>query len=58
MTEREKMEAGYLYLPSGELVEHRYRIQDAVHAYNQIPPSHYAQRAREIKKFSEKQAKR
>ena len=51
MTEREKMEAGYLYLPSGELVEHRYRIQDAVHAYNQISPSHYAQRAREIKKI-------
>ena len=51
MTEREKMEAGYLYLPSGELVEHRYRIQDAVHAYNQSPPSHYAQRAREIKKI-------
>ena len=51
MTEKEKMESGYLYLPSGELVKHRYNIQDAVFEYNKIPPSHYQERAIAIKKI-------
>ncbi len=38
LTEREKMEAGYLYLPSGELVEHRFKIQDAMVEYNKLVP--------------------
>ena len=51
MTEKEKMEAGYLYMPSGDIVTNRYRIQDAVFAYNKIPPSHYEERAQAIKKI-------
>ena len=51
MTEKEKMEKGYLYLPSGELGKHRYKIQDAVFEYNKIPPSHYEERATAIKKI-------
>ena len=51
MTEKEKMEAGYLYLPSGELVKHRYKIQDAVFEYNKIPPSHLEERTAAIKKI-------
>ena len=51
MTEKEKMEAGYLYLPSGELVKHRYKIQDAVFEYNKIPPSHLGERTAAIKKI-------
>ncbi len=51
MTEKEKMERGYLYLPGGELVKHRYKIQDAVFEYNKIPPSHYTERLHAIKKI-------
>ncbi len=45
MTEREKMEAGYLYTPSGELVEHRFKIQDAMMEYNKLLPSQVKERA-------------
>ena len=58
MTEKEKMEKGFLYMPSGDLVKHRYNIQDAVFEYNKIPPSHYAERATAIKKFSGKPERR
>lgn len=49
MTEREKMEAGYLYLPSGELVEHRFKIQDMVDDYNKFKPSQVEERAEFLK---------
>ena len=49
MTEREKMEAGYLYLPSGELVEHRFKIQDLVDDYNKFKPSQVEERAEFLK---------
>ena len=49
MTEREKMEAGYLYLPSGELVEHRFKIQDAMVEYNKLLPSEVEKRAEFLK---------
>jgi len=58
MTEKEKMEAGYLYLPSGDLVKHRYSIQDAVFEYNKIPPSHYEERSEAIKKILGKTGKK
>ncbi len=45
MTEQEKMEAGYLYLPSGELVKHRFKIQDAMMEYNKMLPSDLEGRA-------------
>ncbi len=49
MTEKEKMEAGYLYLPSGELVEHRFKIQDMVDDYNKFKPSQVEERAEFLK---------
>ncbi|PWM42892.1 MAG: maltose acetyltransferase [Clostridiales bacterium] len=58
MTEKEKMEKGFLYMPSGDLVKHRYNIQDAVFEYNKIPPSHYAERATAIKKILGKTGKK
>ena len=58
MTEKEKMEAGYLYLPSGELVKHRYKIQDAVFEYNKIPASQYQKRSEAIKKILGKTGER
>lgn len=51
MTEKEKMEAGMLYLPSGELVEHRYKIQDKIFEYNKLSPSKYNERSQAIKKI-------
>lgn len=51
MTEREKMEAGYLYLPSGELVEHRFKIQDMVDDYNKFKPSQVEERAEFLKQI-------
>ena len=51
MTEREKMEAGYLYLPSGELVEHRFKIQDLVDDYNKFKPSQVKERAEFLKQI-------
>ncbi|MBQ7897150.1 MAG: sugar O-acetyltransferase [Clostridia bacterium] len=45
MTEREKQEAGYLYLPSGDLVEHRFKIQDMMMEYNKLLPSQVKERA-------------
>lgn len=58
MTEKEKMEAGYLYRPVGELPEHRYKIQDMVFEYNKIPPSHYDERAAAVKKILGKTGER
>ncbi len=49
MTEKEKQEAGYLYLPSGELVEHRFKIQDSLYEYNQMKPSETERRAEFLK---------
>lgn len=46
MTEREKMEVGFLYHPEGEIVTHRYEIQDACCEYNKLLPS---QKKREAK---------
>lgn len=58
MTEKEKMEAGYLYHPVGDLPKHRYQIQDMVFEYNKIPPSHYEERATAVKKILGKTGER
>lgn len=58
MTEKEKMEQGYLYLPWGELSNYRYGIQDAVFEYNKIPPSHFEERSEAIKKILGKTGKK
>lgn len=50
MTEREKMEAGYLYRPTDEMVAHRFKIQDAMVAYNKLLPSQIEARAEFLKR--------
>lgn len=50
MTEREKMEAGYLYRPTDEMVAHRFRIQDAMVEYNKLLPSQVEARAEFLKR--------
>lgn len=49
MTEKEKQEAGYLYLPSGDLVKHRFKIQDMMVEYNKLLPSQEKERAEFLK---------
>ena len=41
MTEQEKAEAGLLYNPNQttEMADYRFKIQDAIHEYNQFRPS-------------------
>lgn len=58
MTEKEKRENGFLYLPDDELAKHRYAIQDAVFEYNKIAPSHYQERMEAIKKILGKTGKK
>lgn len=49
MTEQEKMEAGYLYRPTPEMVKHRFGIQDAMAEYNKLLPSQVEERAAFLK---------
>ncbi len=51
MTEREKMEAGYLYRPTDEMVRHRFGIQDAMAEYNRLLPSQVEERAAFLKRI-------
>ena len=51
MTEREKMEAGYLYRPTDEMVKHRFGIQDAMAEYNKLLPSQVKERAEFLKRI-------
>ena len=51
MTEREKAEAGYLYLPSDDMVEHRFKIQDMCVEYNKLLPSQLEEREEFLKKM-------
>ena len=46
MTEQEKAEAGYLYNPNttDEMAAYRFKIQDAIHEYNQFKPSQVKER--------------
>ena len=46
MTEQEKAEAGLLYNPNttNEMARHRFRIQDAMCAYNRLKPSQVKKR--------------
>lgn len=50
MTEREKMEAGYLYRPTDDMVAHRFKIQDAMVEYNKLLPSQLEARAEFLKR--------
>ncbi len=51
MTEQEKMEAGYLYRPTPEMVKHRFGIQDAMAEYNRLLPSQVEERAAFLKRI-------
>ncbi len=51
MTEREKAEAGYLYRPSADMVEHRFKIQDMCVEYNKLLPSQLEEREAFLKKM-------
>jgi acetyltransferase-like isoleucine patch superfamily enzyme len=51
MTEREKAEAGYLYRPSEDMVEHRFKIQDMCVEYNNLLPSQLKEREAFLKKM-------
>ena len=51
MTEREKAEAGYLYRPSDDMVEHRFKIQDMCVEYNKLLPSQLEEREAFLKKM-------
>lgn len=51
MTEREKAEAGYLYRPSEDMVEHRFKIQDMCVEYNKLLPSQLEEREVFLKKM-------
>ena len=46
MTEQEKAEAGLLYNPNTttEMADYRFKIQDAIHEYNQLRPSQVQER--------------
>ena len=46
MTEQEKAEAGLLYNPNRttEMAAYRFKIQDAIHEYNQFKPSQVKER--------------
>ena len=46
MTEQEKAEAGLLYNPNQttEMADYRFKIQDAIHDYNQMRPSQVQER--------------
>ena len=46
MTEQEKAEAGLLYNPNQttEMAAYRFKIQDAIHEYNQFRPSQVQER--------------
>lgn len=45
MTEKEKMEKGYLYQPQGELSAFRETVQDKIVEYNKLLPSQFQERA-------------
>ncbi len=51
MTEREKAEAGYLYRPSEDMVEHRFKIQDMCVEYNKLLPSQVEEREKFLSKM-------
>lgn len=51
MTEREKAESGYLYRPSEDMVEHRFKIQDMCVEYNKLLPSQLEEREAFLKKM-------
>ena len=51
MTEREKAEAGYLYLPSEDMLEHRFKIQDMCVEYNKLLPSQVEEREKFLSKM-------
>ena len=51
MTEQQKQEAGCLYRPTPEMVNHRFGIQDAMAEYNRLLPSQVEERAEFLKRI-------